>query len=97
MKGHRNVELNATIKQTLPVLLAGILTLTACASTNRGDQQIVASKADPYESINRKIYNFNDKVDDFIAEPISDFYRAVTPQFLQTGVFNFFNNLMREA
>lgn len=93
MKGHCNVELNATTKLPLPFLLAGILTLTGCASTNAGDQHIVASKADPYEHVNRKIYNFNDKVDNFIAEPISDIYRAITPQFLQTGVFNFFNNL----
>ncbi|MDD2725172.1 MAG: VacJ family lipoprotein [Methylovulum sp.] len=93
MKGHRNVALNATIKQALPCLLAGVITLSGCASTNGGDQKIVASKADPYESANRKIYNFNDKVDNYIAEPISDIYRAIAPQFLQTSVFNFFSNL----
>lgn len=93
MKGHRNVGLNATIKFTLPYLLATAFLLNGCASTDKVNQQIVPSKADPYEGINRKIYNFNDKIDNFIAEPISDLYRAVTPQFLQTGVFNFFNNL----
>ncbi len=93
MKGHPNVELHATIKQTLPYLLMGIFALSGCASSNTGGQQSVYSKADPYEPINRKIYNFNDKVDDYIAEPISNVYKAITPQFLQTGVFNFFNNL----
>ncbi|MGR9086340.1 MAG: MlaA family lipoprotein [Gammaproteobacteria bacterium] len=52
-----------------------------------------ASPADPYEGFNRKIFYFNDKVDNYIAEPISDAYRWITPQFVQTGIFNFFNNL----
>jgi len=92
MKGHRNVALNTTHILFLLFLLFGVMTLSGCASTNGGDK-IVANKADPYESVNRKIYNFNDKVDDYIAEPISNAYRAVAPQFVQTGVFNFFNNL----
>ena len=36
---------------------------------------------------------FNDTVDDYVAKPISDAYKWVTPQFAQTGVYNFFNNL----
>ena len=48
--------------------------------------------ADPYESFNRKMYEFNESVDHYVA-PIANSYKAVTPNFLQTGVFNFFNNL----
>ncbi|MEI8235911.1 MAG: VacJ family lipoprotein [Methylococcaceae bacterium] len=49
--------------------------------------------ADPYESFNRKMYDFNESVDHYVASPIANGYKAVTPDFLQTGVFNFFNNL----
>ncbi|MEN9897363.1 MAG: hypothetical protein RLZZ66_1012 [Pseudomonadota bacterium] len=48
---------------------------------------------DPYESFNRKMYDFNESVDHYVAAPIANGYKAVTPDFLQTGVFNFFNNL----
>lgn len=66
------------------------LILGGCATTDVPEQH---SKIDPHENINRKIYNFNDTVDDYIAEPIADVYKWITPQFVQTGVFNFFNNL----
>jgi phospholipid-binding lipoprotein MlaA len=32
-------------------------------------------------------------VDNYVAEPVSDAYKFITPQFVQTGIFNFFNNL----
>lgn len=69
-----------------------VITLGGCATTKRGDQ-LTTNKIDPYENVNRKIYIFNDKVDDYIAEPIANAYKRITPQFMQTGVSNFFNNL----
>jgi len=39
------------------------------------------------------MFTFNDAVDGYVAKPISDTYKWVTPQFVQTGIFNFFNNL----
>ena len=39
------------------------------------------------------MFGFNDNVDNYVAEPISNAYKWITPQFMQTGVFNFFNNL----
>jgi phospholipid-binding lipoprotein MlaA len=88
-----SVTRNGKIKSTLSSLIIGMLALSGCASTSNSGQPIAVNKVDPYENINRKIYNFNDKVDNYVAEPISDVYRAITPQFMQTGVFNFFNNL----
>jgi phospholipid-binding lipoprotein MlaA len=63
-----------------------------CTSTV-AEPQSVASEVDPYEDVNRGIFDFNDTVDTYVAKPISDAYKWVTPQFLQTGIFNFFNNL----
>ena len=74
-------------KIKLIVLACGVM-----ASTNlmAKDKYTVA---DPYESFNRKMYDFNESVDHYVASPIANGYKVVTPDFLQTGVFNFFNNL----
>ncbi len=48
---------------------------------------------DPLEGFNRTMYDFNEKVDTYIAEPITDVYRWVFPQFVQTGVSNFYANM----
>lgn len=85
---------NAKIKQLfLNLFIATAVTLNGCATTKIAEQPHRVNKADPYENFNRKMYVFNDTVDDYVAQPISDAYKWVTPQFMQTGVFNFFNNL----
>lgn len=82
------------IQQTFSAILIGAsLALSGCATTGEEKDAVVMSQADPYENINRKIFYFNDKVDDYVAEPVSNAYKWVTPQFVQTGIFNFFNNL----
>ncbi len=89
-KGDHSDKCQPTFSVLLVVLA---LTLVGCATTGDVEQQIVASKTDPYESFNRKMFGFNDSVDNYVAEPISNAYKWITPQFMQTGVFNFFNNL----
>lgn len=80
-----------------PILLASLMlaifALSGCASTRVDEQGNEVTLVDPYENINRKVYVFNDTVDDYVAEPISDAYKFITPQFVQTGVANFFSNL----
>jgi phospholipid-binding lipoprotein MlaA len=77
-------------KQTfIGIFMWTALLLGGCATTDVAEY----NKIDPHENLNRKIYSFNDTVDDYIAEPIADAYKWITPQFVQTGVFNFFNNL----
>ncbi|MDT8406002.1 MAG: VacJ family lipoprotein [Methylococcales bacterium] len=67
----------------LPILLLTVL--SGCATTQNPD--------DPYEDFNRAMYDFNQGVDDYVAEPVTSAYQWVTPDFMQTGVSNFFNNL----
>ena len=43
--------------------------------------------------MNRSISTFNDTLDDNVLKPVATGYRDYTPQFLQTGVSNFFRNL----
>ncbi len=76
------------------LLMATSLLLTGCAGNKTIDSDAVeVSNTDPYEGFNRKIFGFNDTVDEYVAEPVSDAYLWVTPQFVQTGIANFFNNL----
>ncbi|WP_422614815.1 MlaA family lipoprotein [Methylobacter svalbardensis] len=89
-KGNRSVKIQHIFSALLIVV---VLTLGGCATTGDVEQQTVVSKTDPYENFNRKIFGFNDSVDNYVAEPVSNAYKWITPQFMQTGVFNFFNNL----
>jgi phospholipid-binding lipoprotein MlaA len=48
---------------------------------------------DPWESMNRRIYNFNAVFDQYVFLPVVRAYEFVLPNFAQTGVTNFFNNI----
>ena len=48
---------------------------------------------DPYEAYNRKMYAFNNAVDRAVVKPVAEGYQKVTPQPVQTGIRNFFDNL----
>jgi phospholipid-binding lipoprotein MlaA len=79
---------------TASFFLGSALALGGCASTGQKTATTAPSNpVDPYENINRKVFAFNDKVDNYVAEPIANAYKWVTPQFMQTGVSNFFTNL----
>ena len=73
-----------------------VIGINGCATTQEKateTQKTPSTQVDPYEHINRKIYSFNDTVDEFVAKPVSDAYKFITPDFVETGVTNFFNNL----
>ena len=74
----------------LRVLLIVSLTLmfSGCAST-----QHVESERDPWQGFNRSIYSFNDGLDRAILKPAAKGYQAITPDFVEQGVRNFFSNL----
>jgi len=48
---------------------------------------------DPFETVNRRIYHFNYRLDQWVMLPVVRGYRYVTPQPVRTGVSNFFSNL----
>ena len=88
--GNRNAKIQQIISG---ILIGAAISLGGCAATGVTEQQNIANKADPYEHLNRKVFVFNDAIDDYVAAPIADAYKWITPQFMQTGVFNFFSNL----
>ncbi len=65
------------------------LLLSACASTS----QTANNEQDPWESVNRKVFSFNETADKYLAKPVAEAYDRVTPEFLQQGFGNMFDNL----
>ncbi|WP_312933931.1 VacJ family lipoprotein [Pseudomonas sp.] len=52
-----------------------------------------ATEEDPWEAINRPIFRFNDVLDTYALKPLAKGYQAVTPQFVEDGIHNVFNNV----
>lgn len=48
---------------------------------------------DPWENWNRKVYTFNETIDRWFLKPVAQAYRTFTPQIVDRGITNFFNNL----
>lgn len=65
-----------------------ILAIGACASSESARQA-----NDPFEPLNREIYQFNMAFDDVFVEPAAEIYVGVTPQPARHGVRNFMDNL----
>ena len=54
---------------------------------------LMSAYADPWEGFNRRMYYFNAKADQYVLLPVVSGYKKVTPDFVETGINNFFNNL----
>jgi len=63
-----------------------LVALTGCAATTKNPQ-------DPLEGFNRAMFNVNDKVDQVALKPAATVYKKALPEFVQTGVGNFFGNI----
>jgi len=48
---------------------------------------------DPFENVNRNIYEFNEKVDQIALKPTATLYSNITPMILKKGISNFFDNI----
>ena len=71
--------------------------LAACATVPPGGAAPSATAAtaatDPWENWNRKVYAFNDTVDEAVLKPIATAWRDNVPALLRQGVSNFFGNV----
>jgi phospholipid-binding lipoprotein MlaA len=68
-------------------LLASLMALQGCATVKTADAR------DPWESMNRSVYQFNDVVDTIAIKPATELYVQVLPGFVRKGVSNFLGNL----
>ena len=71
----------------LAILLLSIL--TGCAQTSTQNTNGVN---DPLEPLNRGVAAFNYGLDQAIMRPLAIAYVTVTPDFIETGISNFFDN-----
>jgi phospholipid-binding lipoprotein MlaA len=71
----------------LGVALAIAVLSAGCASGPN------ANPKDPLEPMNRSISRFNDSLDENVLKPVATSYQDVTPDLVQKGVRNVFNNL----
>jgi phospholipid-binding lipoprotein MlaA len=67
--------------------VVALLSLQGCASVKSADAR------DPWESMNRSVYNFNDAVDTLAIKPVAQIYVNVVPSFVRTGLHNVVSNL----
>ena len=74
---------------------ASLLGLAGCASVPAGPpgSPAAATAIDPFERWNRKVFAFNEAVDEAVLKPVAQVYRDVVPQLVRTGVSNFFGNI----
>jgi len=77
----------ALYRIALVLILATTTGLVGCASGPDRDPR------DPLEDFNRAAYSFNDLLDRAVMEPLAQGYSSITPDPVNRGVTNFFNNV----
>ena len=73
------------LRISIVLALFSLALLGGCASTK--------NPRDPLEPLNRAVYQLNDGLDKVLLKPVATVYKTVLPQFVRTGVTNFYNNL----
>ena len=48
---------------------------------------------DPFESFNRGVYTLNNDIDKALVKPVAELYDTLLPNFVSTGISNFFSNI----
>lgn len=61
--------------------------IAGCATTSKSDEK------DDWEGWNRGTQEFNDDLDKAVLKPMAKGYLAITPQFVNDGITNFFSNM----
>ncbi|MBL4867651.1 MAG: VacJ family lipoprotein [Pseudomonadales bacterium] len=54
---------------------------------------VSAEESDPFESVNRKVFKFNDWLDRYTIKPLAKVYKKLTPKPINSGITHFFSNL----
>lgn len=88
------ISLGACASNPQPAQQAGdypepIFTAKRMLPPDHADQVVVY---DPWEGMNKRIYNFNYHFDKAVFLPVVRGYRTVVPGFARTGIHNFFKN-----
>jgi phospholipid-binding lipoprotein MlaA len=71
------------------LLIFSCLSFVVSAQDNQDDQNF----ADPWEPFNRSMHAFNLQLDQFVLLPVAKAYQFITPQVVDNGISNIFNNV----
>jgi phospholipid-binding lipoprotein MlaA len=85
------VNLATTRRLGLAALAASTLMLGGC-TTLRQARGGPGQQLDPWESWNRKVFAFNEGLDEKVLKPVATGYSNIVPQPVRRGVSNFFGN-----
>lgn len=72
------------------LMWVSVALVAGCATTQQTER---VAKIDPFESINRAVFTFNENADEYVIKPAAEAYQFVLPEFVRTGVTNFFSNI----
>jgi len=99
------MNLRKLIVRLMVLCLFG-LTMTACSTVTKVKSTALVTLEkvsettgignnpdDPLEGFNRSMFNFNESVDAAVLKPTAQAYQTMTPDFVQTGIGNFFSNI----
>ena len=78
------MKANASRRWALALLLGLWLPVAAMAQEGAND---------PLEPLNRSLFEFNRFFDTYVGQPLARAYRKITPEPVDRGITNFFNNL----
>jgi phospholipid-binding lipoprotein MlaA len=81
-----NLKLNGS-RISMWTLTVLVLALPGCASVSNADPR------DPWEPMNRRVYQFNEVIDQVAIRPAAVVYDTVVPTPIRAGVHNFLGNL----
>ena len=87
----RSIRSHGAMLSMMALMLVGPLTLGGCTTiqTARGGP---GQRLDPWENWNRKVFAFNEGLDEKILKPVATGYAKVVPQFVRRSVDNFYAN-----
>ncbi|WP_426414781.1 MlaA family lipoprotein [Aestuariirhabdus sp. LZHN29] len=89
------VMFSVTACSTTPKIEGDVADTAYFESANLVDQEKFETEQvyDPWEGFNRSMYRFNYRFDRYVFLPVVDGYQYITPDIMQDGIHNFFNNI----
>ena len=74
-------------------LVSLALVISACSVLPQRGNESKGQKLDPWESWNRKVFSFNEELDDHVLRPVATAYSEIVPAFVRKSIDNFMSNV----
>jgi phospholipid-binding lipoprotein MlaA len=93
MRNEASIEISKPVFFKLGLSLAWRLMLACLMASLLGACALTRETRDPLENVNRKVFEFNDALDQAALKPVAKVYDKYTPQPVKSCLNNFFFNL----